>query len=61
MVVSDLLKVLLTGLAGVLTGILSGMFGVGGAIISTPATFGIDASSSIVSTSMTTPVREGML
>ena len=37
MVVSDLLKVLLTGLAGVLTGILSGMFGVGGAIISTPA------------------------
>jgi uncharacterized protein len=35
--VSDLVKVLLTGCAGVLTGILSGMFGVGGAIISTPA------------------------
>jgi uncharacterized membrane protein YfcA len=35
--VSDLVKVLLTGFAGVLTGILSGMFGVGGAIISTPA------------------------
>jgi hypothetical protein len=29
--------VILTGFAGVLTGILSGMFGVGGAIISTPA------------------------
>jgi uncharacterized protein len=35
--VSDLLIVILTGMAGVLTGILSGMFGVGGAIISTPA------------------------
>jgi uncharacterized membrane protein YfcA len=35
--VSDLVKVLLTGCAGVLTGILSGMFGVGGAVISTPA------------------------
>jgi uncharacterized protein len=35
--VSDLLIVLLTGMAGVLTGILSGMFGVGGAVISTPA------------------------
>ncbi len=34
---SDLLKILLTGIAGVLTGVLSGMFGVGGAIVSTPA------------------------
>ena len=37
MSVSDLVKVLLTGVAGVLTGVLSGMFGVGGAIVSTPA------------------------
>jgi len=35
--VSDLLTILLTGVVGFLTGILSGMFGVGGAIISTPA------------------------
>ena len=34
---SDLLTILLTGIAGFLTGILSGMFGVGGAVVSTPA------------------------
>lgn len=34
---SDLVTIVLAALAGVLTGILSGMFGVGGAVISTPA------------------------
>ena len=31
------MKILVTGFAGVLTGVLSGMFGVGGAVVSTPA------------------------
>ena len=34
---SDLLIIALAMLAGVLTGVLSGMFGVGGAVVSTPA------------------------
>jgi uncharacterized membrane protein YfcA len=34
---SDVLQVLVTLLVGVVTGILSGMFGIGGAIVSTPA------------------------
>jgi len=35
--VSDLLIIVLATLAGMLTGVLSGMFGVGGAVVSTPA------------------------
>jgi uncharacterized membrane protein YfcA len=35
--VSDVLQFVLTLLVGVVTGILSGMFGIGGAIVSTPA------------------------
>jgi uncharacterized membrane protein YfcA len=35
--VPDLWQILLTALAGFVTGMLSGMFGVGGAIVSTPA------------------------
>ncbi len=34
---SDLLIIVLATLAGVVTGVLSGMFGVGGAVVSTPA------------------------
>ena len=34
---SDVLIVILTTLAGLFTGVLSGMFGVGGAVVSTPA------------------------
>ena len=34
---SDLWIIILTALAGFLTGVMSGMFGIGGAIISTPA------------------------
>lgn len=34
---SDLLIIVLATLAGMLTGVLSGMFGVGGAVVSTPA------------------------
>ncbi len=34
---SDLWRILLTGLVGVVTGVLSGMFGIGGAVVSTPA------------------------
>ena len=35
--VSEVLQFVLTLLVGVVTGILSGMFGIGGAIVSTPA------------------------
>jgi uncharacterized membrane protein YfcA len=34
---SDLWRIVLTGLAGAGTGLLSGMFGIGGAVVSTPA------------------------
>jgi len=36
-VVSDIVTIVLVAMAGVFTGVLSGMFGVGGAVVSTPA------------------------
>jgi uncharacterized membrane protein YfcA len=42
--VSDLVTIALVAVAGVFTGILSGMFGVGGAIISTPVIRALGAS-----------------
>jgi uncharacterized membrane protein YfcA len=52
--VSDLLKIVITAIAGVATGVLSGMFGVGGATISTPAIRAIGAGP-LVSVGSTLP------
>ena len=41
---SDAVTVVLTLIAGFFTGVLSGMFGVGGAVISTPAILALGAT-----------------